>query len=382
MGAGVGVTQRLRKEWQRSEQGTLSVLFAISGGQGDAVRAATVTARDGATAATLDNPEDPVMGVHPAVRTPQGPVVFIPWCWDRAAMDTWLQVVTDQLEAGGWTGRLTTVRSEGTPYQRAREGRPFHCLAAGLVLRIDHAALEADSQHRPAYARGWYVSDGDTARVIDRAGRFCLDDPGAAFFTNGVVQFRVDADAVPDLARQAIGSPPVTMTRIGPETGTQASVRAVDLGILGQVTFEYRTPGEHWQAGVQALTDLLRDLAGVAEYGLVRPAWSHVVGWHKLVDNRQPRPPHVGGSYYQSWRRLEASHVPDAYGIQLLTDAHLANARDLSRWHIEEVASGRHLVTAPDLDSWFDHDQPSDDLLDQARHDFGAMIFSPETPVR
>jgi hypothetical protein len=86
-------------------------------------------------------------------------------------------------------------------------------------------------------------------------------------------------------------------------------------------------------------------------------------------------------------RHLAASFVPDAFGIQLLTDHHLDRALDLTDWTVEEVAPDRYLVRARDLAAWFavsDSEEvrferfPAPALLDQARADFGPMILTRE----
>ncbi len=77
-------------------------------------------------------------------------------------------------------------------------------------------------------------------------------------------------------------------------------------------------------------------------------------------------------------RPLLASFVPDVSGIQLLTDAHLERAHDLSGWDIESLAGGRNLVRARDLAAWYAQPVPDPDLLAQARADFGAMILTPD----
>jgi hypothetical protein len=84
---------------------------------------------------------------------------------------------------------------------------------------------------------------------------------------------------------------------------------------------------------------------------------------------------HTHNGYYASRRDLDTTQVPDAAGIQLLTDHHLANAHDLSNWNITTVAPGKHLVEAPDLDPWYAEDAPDPDTIAQARIDFGAMIL-------
>ena len=76
------------------------------------------------------------------------------------------------------------------------------------------------------------------------------------------------------------------------------------------------------------------------------------------------------------FRHLLGSRVLDAYGIQLLTDAHLAHAHDLSGWHVETVAPGRHVVRARDLAASYAGNQPDPAVLERARADFGDMILT------
>jgi len=80
-------------------------------------------------------------------------------------------------------------------------------------------------------------------------------------------------------------------------------------------------------------------------------------------------------------RPLMSSFVPDVNGIQVLTDAHLARANDLSAWSITSLNAGRHLVEAKDLAAWYANPEPDPRLLEQARADFGNMILTPEAIV-
>lgn len=88
-------------------------------------------------------------------------------------------------------------------------------------------------------------------------------------------------------------------------------------------------------------------------------------------------------------RPLLSSYVPDAFAVQILTDAHLERAHDLGDWEIEEVLPGRHLVIARDLAPWLvtpaPHPEneyrlspPPAQLIDKARADFGDMILTRE----
>lgn len=87
-------------------------------------------------------------------------------------------------------------------------------------------------------------------------------------------------------------------------------------------------------------------------------------------------------------RRALAQCVPDAFAVQVLTDAHLERAHDLSNWDIDEIADRRYLVSARDLSPWpgtppphpeseYQLGPPPTELIRQARDDFGDMIATP-----
>ena len=78
-------------------------------------------------------------------------------------------------------------------------------------------------------------------------------------------------------------------------------------------------------------------------------------------------------------RHLLTRYVPDAHGIQVLRDEHLANARNLRGWHITELGAGRHLVEANDLAAWYADELPDPDVVTSARNDFGEMLLTKET---
>jgi hypothetical protein len=78
-------------------------------------------------------------------------------------------------------------------------------------------------------------------------------------------------------------------------------------------------------------------------------------------------------------RALWGRYVPDAHGIQILTDEHLEEVSDLSTWNVTPLNHGRYLVEATDLTAWFGPNGPSESLIAKARADFGRAIVSPET---
>lgn len=75
---------------------------------------------------------------------------------------------------------------------------------------------------------------------------------------------------------------------------------------------------------------------------------------------------------------LLANYAPDAYVAQVLTDSHLAKARDLSLFTIEPLGEGRHLVRARDVAPWLEELNPDRTMLARARAGFGDMLLTDE----
>jgi hypothetical protein len=220
----------------------------------------------------------------------------------------------------------------------------------------------------------WFVDDTITRHVAEQAVAWA--------YTRGAGQW---------LARSAWWwVEPVDPTGVGPVLGTAMDdyvssqylcvhpdpYRARMAGFRPQGTafFQVTDPTLDWATRLDLVRRTLSwtpphtDLAFV-RYGYGGQAlWSHpTVPW-----------PHVNESNVRYTRPLLASFVPDANGLQLLTDAHLDRATDLSGWDIEPLAAGRHLVTSRDLDAWYATPEPDPDVLARARADFGQMILTPD----
>jgi hypothetical protein len=209
----------------------------------------------------------------------------------------------------------------------------------------------------------WPV-DGDlTTQMVDEVLDFCLAGSGEVFFKHGVTQFRIDPADARTLVAQAIAhGPPVSLTWLGMD----AVVRRAVLDYDGRAYFEWRDELLQGSQLAELLARILVAHADRLEYEFVRQSWSPAVGWDDVVHRRPPWLPRVPVTYsrLRPWRplHLERTLVPDAYGIQLLSRAHLDRAPDLRDWQVEEVAPGRYLVTSR---------QP----LRKARHEFESLIM-------
>jgi hypothetical protein len=91
----------------------------------------------------------------------------------------------------------------------------------------------------------------------------------------------------------------------------------------------------------------------------------------------RPLLPYVQEYHVRYNRHLNGQYIPDAHGLQVLTDAHLARVDDLSGWIIEPLGAGKHLVQAKDLEPWYATIDPDPDTLAKARTDFGGMLLTP-----
>jgi hypothetical protein len=376
MADGVQVDRRGLVRQLRSSGGDGAVFVRFrTGGDRHAAMDAIAAASQVAVAATNAPgvPDEHAIVVHPSAVTPHGPVVFIASCDTIEALETWLSVVAAELTAAEWEGRLIPIRPVDTPYEEA--GGRVECVSLGLVLPVDHGEWDAAWRQRLRQEELWLVEAAATQTAIERAAAFWLGVEGDHYFSHGVMQFDVDADDASSLLDGVRGRLPSTILTTA---GRDATAHRVVFGIGGHVIYDLHPADGDWLAAVRPLTELLRAHAAIAEYGLIRQSWTPTYMWDDLHDRRPPRLPYARVSYSRNTRHLESSYVPDAYGVQLLSEAHLARAADLSRWQVTELGDGRYLVTAADLDAWFNHDQPAENLLEQARRDFGPLILRRE----
>ncbi|WP_307204465.1 hypothetical protein [Nocardioides zeae] len=153
--------------------------------------------------------------------------------------------------------------------------------------------------------------------------------------------------------------------------------RNVRFDSIGRILAQAYEAHQPWTMTLAAVRSLLIDLHRDLELGVVRlaPNQTGKPGW--ALSSYAPLPEHLPRTrtIYSRWRHHDATKTFDAYGIQLLSDAHLAAAHDLTGWIITPLTGGMHLVEHPDPAAWFAHDEPDPHVLAQARHDFGPMII-------
>jgi hypothetical protein len=316
--------------------------------------------------------EPPEIGPGWPEASPRGPVVYLDFCDSADILKRWATAVAAELEAQGASGSLTEVRPEHTPYDPP--GKHVDCTTAGLVLPIHENVTHRQDDGSGPLNR-WPVDDDLTTQMVDEVLDFCLRGSGEVFFKHGMTQFRIDPAEARTLVAQAIThGPPVSLTSLG----TNAVIRRATLYSHGRAFFEWRDESLEGSQLAEGLSRILVAHADRLEYGFVRQSWLPAVGWDNVVDWRPPLLPRVPVTYSRRPPHLERTLVPDAYGIQLLSRAHLDRAPDLREWQVEEVAPGRYIDTSKQLDAWFGPEDPSEDTFEKARREFGSLIMDEE----
>lgn len=86
-----------------------------------------------------------------------------------------------------------------------------------------------------------------------------------------------------------------------------------------------------WQDRLAQVTRAMLAFPGDTDLAFVQHSHVNTSSWSELSDGRPPLP-HVKEYQVRYNRHLNGQYIPDAHGLQLLTDAHLAHANDLSDW--------------------------------------------------
>ena len=150
-------------------------------------------------------------------------------------------------------------------------------------------------------------------------------------------------------------------------------VRIAGFWTQGKTVYQYADPELGWRDRLQHLREILTwtpthtDIAFIRHARTNNTAWPNGAVW-----------PYVSEPMVRYNTPLLAMLVPDAHGIQVLTDAHLERAHNLSSWTITSLDGGRHLVESNDLAAWYSTPEPDPALLAAARVEFGEMIMTPE----
>lgn len=374
-------SKALVRQWGLHDHESIVVAFRGAEGPGSAYIAlsrAITSANHAATSQWLSRGVQAVIGGDPA-DTPQGPVSHVAVYTDDALM-AWVDHVAAQLSGEGWTGTLRPATRRHSPLQLHR--KPLEAISA--VLCIAGWGMR-EGRPRPQAHGAWRGNPSVSEELASWANDWTVSGPGATYLTQHMTTFKVGAADLPQLlatalTRDARGAISITHCR------TTNWARRVNFDRSGRIEVEIRTSENNGQSPLDDLRAVLTHHAQRCEYALVRQAWMQAITSLGVI---QRRPPRLAGSatgmspnsYYRERRHLDTVRVPDAYGIQLLTEEHLRHLRNPDSWSVKEVAPGRHLVEALDVSPWFADSEVSPSILTASRDDFRDLILTEEPPL-
>ena len=229
-----------------------------------------------------------------------------------------------------------------------------------------------DSDYRTAL---WYVDPTLTRYLADQAIVWAYRRGDKhSFVREGWAVRPADLDygqALADGLERCAGAS-VEFVRARPFRGRQAAFTT-----QGLAKYAIVDPDSVWDDQLADIRRVLTWSSPRTDLGLIRRESRSTVVWSRP----SPPWPHVSEAEVRYSRPLLTSFTPDVAGLQLLTDAHLDRAHDLTGWKTTKLAAGRHLVEARDLGAWYAEADPDPGLLEQARRDFGSMILTAEAIV-
>lgn len=275
----------------------------------------------------------------------------------------WLELFT-AIWGAGLSGRILGASPSSNP-NRAREPD----LVAYLAYTTGDLAALPRSERIPL----WFVEDGLTRYLADRAVTWAYTR-GCRQFLMRDPEWWVEPVGLEHSLALAEGIKRYTFCMIQDRDTTIKAERIAEFRPQGTARYRLVDPTADWAARLDRVREVLRWSPPNTDLGFIRHEVGPSSGWDCY---HQPWP-YVTEDKIRYNRPLLASFVPDANGIQLLTDAHLERAHDLSRWEIHDLGAGRHLVQWPDLAAWYSTPNPDPATLAQAREDFAGMILTPE----
>jgi hypothetical protein len=361
----------IQRQLEKNGHHALYLLFALDGVDlrflADGMTAAEAAMRHANDAV----PEESVEGesVEPS---PYGPMVVVDLIGVIEDTNDWLAAFAAHLEADGWSGSLEPAPRTGLPGSLDRD-RAVPRMTAFLAYR--HSESRSAQEGGQWRRRGWAV-DPDTTDVLCRDliewGAF---EGADTYLSQGRSEVRVDDQNVQELlvwtAHQA-GRCGVTYARKAP-----LRVHSAQLSSRGQVTVQVEDERLDWRTRLDNLTWMLSRQADKMDLGFIRlsPYWA--LSWIALGNGNLPLAC-VDEADVRNNRHLWDQYVPDAHGIQLLTEEHLSRAHTLEDWDVRRLAPDRYLVRAKDLAGWYAGTRPDPEVLSSARMDFAGMLLTPK----
>lgn len=299
--------------------------------------------------------------------TPSGPVALVDAA-DDVALGAWLEELVRRLEGRGVDGRVQLFRSIEYPAWMVSPP-PVPTAFIGWSCVRD-PRLTPNQQ-----VSAWSVPPPETLELTRHLSAWGGQVAGDQIVvgTVNLVAVPPTSDAARLLARQV-----ARQSRGGAAwiANDERRARLVNLGSSGTSAAQVLDESTDASSRIDALRDVVVGRSDLIDIAFVRR--SAVLGLWTGLDIPSKLPVQNGATAVRYARHVLDRWVPDAHGIQVLTDAHLQRAHDLTAWRVTDLGSGRHLVEAPDLRAWYGSTTPDPTTLQVARGDFGDMILTQE----
>ncbi|QCB97185.1 hypothetical protein E5206_09785 [Arthrobacter sp. PAMC25564] len=299
-----------------------------------------------------------------------GPVALMSRAGPKEGVRAWFDAFARHLQVLGMSGKVTAAPQAFFPDWLSGKVELPRQLTAFVAYRTDDLALLNEQERR----RSWYVPSELTAKIADAGAAWGRFDGADVYLLRNIHRVRTkNPDVGPPLADGVakFGQAGVTYLRSEPRRMVSMS-----LGTQGRACYQVMDDTVPWPDRLAQVVRALVAFPGDTDLAFIQH--SHVYPYWSDLSTGRPLLPYVDETQIFYNRHLYAQYIPDAHGLQLLTDAHLTHANDLSDWIIEPLGAGKHLVQAKDLEPWYATIDPDPDTLAKARADFGGMILTPE----
>lgn len=322
---------------------------AVGPAVSDAVSRGVVVANEAAA--------DRIWGAAPTA-TIAGVSVKLMDPYDLDAVSGWLKAFAGVLRESGLSGDLGATPLVGLPEWISQIADP---------MVTAYVALPAPEPGR------------STDQWCERAVRWASEAGGDAYLSSaGMNQIDTSGDVAAHLSSVLLASSSAAV-RYADEGASRAAF--VHMNPNGQAVYQVCDPAASQAAQVDRARAAILAEAAQASFAFVAPTPHQVYSWDdrdRALPPMQPLWPEIGAAVLRVHANLWSRLVPDAHGIQLLTQEHMSLVSDLSQWSVTEVTPGRFLVEAADLAEWLRPGGPANSTVDKARADFGRVLASPD----
>jgi hypothetical protein len=302
----------------------------------------------------------------------RGPVALMSRTGTKDRVQAWFAALAQHLEDNGLGGKVTAAPQAYFPmWLDSGEVPP------ALTAFVAYQRVDVDPVSDPHSRTGWHVPPELTDHIAAAAVAWGRFDGAQVYLRRDIHTMRgTDPNVATPLAagisRYALAG--VSYLR----SARPCRFVSANFAPHGHACYGESDQGRDREDRLQHVLAAMLAFPAQTDLAFVRYSGPYTASWSSIGSYGQ-RLPYVRYSKITANRHLYQRDTPDAHGIQILTDQHLANAHDLSDWIIEPLGDGRHLVQAADLTPWYAHPDIHPDTLAKARADFGPMILTPET---